>query len=334
MQNPHKQRSLALPGRRLLIVYDLHSQPFSIGDILTFQICSLILSSESSNCVIDFSFYANERNFLAADMAFLDINANNFYGHLGKIFEASFINQKLGSIFVFRRFDDVVDHVRTSQSDVWPPISDIKAGLGYMYYKIFDDVIYPHYLKVGSLPALNVNPAHVAWAQSFLEKHSKGFLPVSINIRNNLNHQVSRNLEVDVWLDFFHYCEKRYRIKFIVISSIEELFDGLDGCKNVVVSKNFGATLGHDAALMELCEFHMGAPSGLATKAIFSSKPYLFVKGELDKQNFTNSSIVCFEKDNIQRFSFSKPDQIFISGNENLQILTNYLERILNRHGM
>ena len=87
--------------RRLLIIYDLSSQPFSIGDILIFQEASLVLRENFGVDTIDFAFVYNPDNPTNGDQAFSSITESNVVYHLASILPIVQVNQYLGSLFVF-----------------------------------------------------------------------------------------------------------------------------------------------------------------------------------------------------------------------------------------
>jgi hypothetical protein len=64
-------------NKRILIIYDLSSQPFAIGDILAFQEASLILREENCCADVDFAFVYDPAHPTVPDPALSSITADN-----------------------------------------------------------------------------------------------------------------------------------------------------------------------------------------------------------------------------------------------------------------
>ena len=82
-------RNDEVSGRRLLVVYDLSSQPFSIGDVLMFQEASLVLKKKYDIGQIDFALTYEATNPVVADPAFSAIKPDNFLSNLSAVLQAA-----------------------------------------------------------------------------------------------------------------------------------------------------------------------------------------------------------------------------------------------------
>ena len=81
-------------------------------------------------------------------------------------------------------------------------------------------------------------------------------------------------------------------------------------------AKDFYTNIEQDLALIQCSAIHLGVPSGPATVAFFSQKPYLIFKGELHKQFFMHNDMVTLRSDGTQKFCFASDSQLFFSGVE------------------
>src|SRR5271170_3866155 len=87
--------------RRLLIVYDLATQPFSIGDILSCQGASLVLREQYRLDKVDFALVYDSTKPACADPAFSYINGENVLYHVNSVLAAAQVNPHHGSLFIF-----------------------------------------------------------------------------------------------------------------------------------------------------------------------------------------------------------------------------------------
>jgi hypothetical protein len=112
------------PRNRLLVIYDISCQPFSIGDILVIQEASLVLRNQNHLDKVDFAMVYDPLHPASRDPAFAGINKQNATFHLASVLPVAQVNQHLGSLFAFdshehleRFITDNIDSYHT----VWPP---------------------------------------------------------------------------------------------------------------------------------------------------------------------------------------------------------------------
>ncbi len=196
-----------LGERRLLLIYDTSSQPFSVGDILLMQEGSLVLREKHHLDMVDFALVYDPKHPACSDPAYSSITENNAMYHLASILPVAQVNQHLGSLFLFNSRRNLQRFIadNTDLYHVWP--SGWKfASRDYLYYEFFNNLLYDHYKKHGSVPRLTCRQFLVDWAQVFYEKHVRPQVPVTVNARNNMAYQTHRNLHLESWLEFFHHC--------------------------------------------------------------------------------------------------------------------------------
>jgi len=304
--------------RRLLAIYDLSSQPFSIGDILVIQEASLVLRERHHLDTVDFALVYDPKHPASSDPAFADITESNVMYHLASILPVAQVNQHLGSLFVFnshlhlQRF--IADN--TDLYHVWPPAWKF-AKREYLYYGVFNDLLYNHYVEHGSIPHLSCRQFLINWAQAFYCEHVYPQVPVTVQVRNIKAFGTHRNLRLECWLEFFHHCQERYPVKFVIICALAEVDDRLRQCPNVVIAKDYHTGIEQDLALIHMAAIHMGASSGPGAMAIFNIKPYLIVNTDLVPNLYRDM----IREDSFLRFYFAGPLQRFAVGPETTELL-------------
>lgn len=314
----------AFNNKRLLIVYDLSSQPFSIGDILVFQEASLVLMEVHSLVVVDIAIVYDPGKPASPDPAFSSIDSNNYMFHLASILPVAQVNPYLGSLFLFNSHFHLERFVAENHDRyyVWPDASNYSSKQ-YLYFKIFNKLLFEHYTKYHSIPSLNSRPNMMLWAYLFLNRNIFPSIPVTVQLRRNTINK-ARDSNYDSWLEFFNYCRTRYPVKFIVICSESEIDERFRNYSNVILSKDFHTDIEHDLALINVSAFHMGASSGPGAIALFSPKPFLFVNTDLNPNDYKGM----LREGNVIRFFFSGPLQNFIFGQETTELLITEFEKI------
>ncbi|MGH8678563.1 MAG: hypothetical protein ACREUQ_09465 [Burkholderiales bacterium] len=310
--------------RRLLLIYDFASQPFSVGDILIFQEASLVLREMHGLGEIDFAAVYDPAKPVVADPAFSQIDPDSFLFHLSSFLPAAQVNPHLGSLFLFdshRRLESfIADNI--SDYHVWPTLAQY-ASREYLFYYCFNELFYSYYQQHGVLPRLASRPAAAAWAAQFVKHHVHPAIPVTVQLRRN-SANPARDSNYDSWLAFFEHCEGRYPVKFVVVCAPSEVDARLRGQPNVIVAKDHCTTVEQDLALIEAAQIHMGATSGPGTIAQFSSKPYCMFNLRMD----TDSVKGFVHEGNRNRFFFSSPVQTWIVGEETPELLVGEFERL------
>jgi hypothetical protein len=292
---------------RLLFIYDLTYQPFSIGDFLVANGASLALSEIENIKQVDILIIFDKNN-ITKTKEFSHINTDNIYFNISSLLPIAQINQHFSSLLIFdNRFQAdkyILDNIQNYK--VYPNMK--LYGMGTYYYWDAMNSIFPtYYDKFGHPPYFICRNYLTSWVNQFFLKHAEGKIVVTINLRNNKNHGQNRNSKLDEWYKFFNYCNDRFNVKFIVICSINEVDERWRQCSNVLVAKDFHTFIEHDLALINNSHFHMGSPSGPFSMAWFGTKPYIMFNFESNHLKLYKSII---EKDGYLRFSFANPLQL------------------------
>lgn len=314
--------------RRLLIIYDFLSQPFSIGDILALQEASLVLLEKHRLGTVDLAFvYDPVRPVLDPDnVTYSSITPDNVTYHLASLYPIAQINPHLGSLFVFNSHTQMERFVADNADRycIWPP-SGHYAGREYLYYTVVNDLLYAYYNEHGKIPHLSCKPLLVDWARAFYRRVIPGRVPVTVNVRKNDRWAAHRNSHIESWLAFFERCQQLYAATFVVTCAASEVDERLRRLPNVLVAKDHHTGIEQDLALLQTGAFHMGASSGPGCMVMFSAKPYLLVSTDPDL--YTHLWKGMTEKDGFVRFGFSTPLQAISRGREAPDFLMQEFER-------
>jgi hypothetical protein len=315
--------------RRLLVIYDTSSQPFSIGDILIIQEGSLALREKHSLGFVDFALVYDPKHPASADATFSSITEDNAVYHLASILPVAQVNQHLGSLLLFNSHRQLERFIadNADRYEIWPSAWRY-AGRDYLYYAVFNELLYEHYRRHGSIPHLTCRPFLREWAAAFYRTHVVPQVPVTVNVRNNPAFHQHRNLNLDCWMEFFDYCEKRYPAKFVVICARSEIDDRLRARPNVLIAKDHHTSIEQDLALIHASAIHMGAGSGPVSMAWFHDRPYLMVNTVYGPGYFAHAEMIIQEEPDIQRFWFSGPLQRIAGGPETTELLIAEFERM------
>ena len=310
--------------RRLLVIYDFATQPFSIGDILLIQEASLVLRHGAKLDRVDLAFVYDPASPVVPDPAFSQINSENFLWHLPTVLQAAQVNPHLGSLFLFdsrRRLEEFASG-NLDRYDVWPPLPQY-ASREYLYYRVFNEILFDHFHKEKALPRLEVRGLARTWAKGFLERYVGSDVAVTVQLRKNPANP-ARDSDYSSWISFFEACRGRYPVRFLVICAKEEVDPRLRQCPNVVVAKDHCTSVEQDLSLVDAAAMHMGASSGPSMIAIFSEKPYCLFNTDLLADRYEGSTR---EGDRFTLF-FGSSTQSLLFGLENRDLIASEFERM------
>lgn len=311
--------------KRLLLTYDMESQPFNVGDILILQAAALVQCERASLEKVDMVVVFNSQKPVVPDPAFSHITSENFLAHLPSVLPAAQVNPRLGSLMVFDSHAQFEKYVADNNDRyvMWPPL-DLYAKKQYLFYHCLDKVFWPFHQEFGWLPALKSRPVMAEWAKSFIATHAEGCIPVSLQLRNNPKTPL-RNTDNPSWRQFLEYASTAYKAKFFVICSPHEVDATMRALPNVVVVKDYYTALEQDLALIEACAMHLGPASGPCTMPWFNSKPYCIFSADADAQR---QACLIEEEQGRFRYAFSAPHQLWIRAKENYEMIRNEFESL------
>ena len=317
-----------IESNNILLVYDARSQPYSIGDLLLLQVASNILCLIYKCDCVDITFNYNKKNPSQCDKVFKGVvTGDNVLYNITRLIPILNFNKNLNQISIFSRPDFLNNKINRENYKVIYPSPYSIASATYITPHIFDEVIYPFFIKNGFIPKLAPRDHLLSWAKKFLiDNFGQDSVVVTVNIRNNLDWSSERNSNLQAWSNLF---KKNLIIKnlyFLVICDRHEILRELSH-ENVVFAKDHCTSLDEDMALIYAADFHMGSNSGPTNVAIFNDKPYRIFNTDFDKSNIYNKNILIKIDDDYHRFVFSSNNQKVYGSSENFDVLyQNFLE--------
>ena len=315
--------------RRVLIIYDLSSQPFSIGDFLIFQEAAVLLCEKFGVKAVDFALLHDPQSPASADPVFkARVDAENFLYHLASVLPVVQVNPYFKSLLVLDSREQLVRYVNDNidRYHVWPSGWDLSAR-EYLSPLVFNRLLRDHYAVHGAIPRLSCRPFLAAWAADFYRAHVAPKVPITVNLRNNPAWHQARNSRMEAWIEFFDHCASRYPAVFVVICARSEIDARLRECPNVVVAKDHDTGVEQDMALIHGSAAHLGASSGPATMAWFNDRPYLMVNTAFTAGAFFSEPEMVEQLDEqTQRVWFAAPMQRVINAVESADMLIREFE--------
>jgi hypothetical protein len=297
-------------NKKLLAVYDLATQPFSVGDTLLFVAGATAMAHNYQSTEIDYIFISDP-SVQPQDPIFKDMLSNN--NHLlnaTKVSPIALLSDKIGSLLIFNSFEDFKTYYNDnhSRSLLWPSSQEI-AARKYMHYDILK-MLTSYRRSHQALPQFFTIPGEIQkWVSNFFKTHAGNCIPVTINIRNNKKFHLERNSDIDQLLELFRLTQN-VPIKFIIICSQAEIDDRLLNFSNVVVAKNFRTSIIHDLALIYYAQMHLASASGPVTMAVLNNKPYIVYnnQGMIPHLSLYGDSFRIIDQDKAV-YGFAAPNQ-------------------------
>lgn len=312
----------------LFCVYDLCSQPVSMGDVFSFQLGMYALASLLNIKKIDFCFKFDPAVRHADSTFFHMLEPDQ---HLHRIFKLTHIlelNPLLNAVYIANSEESFARIVSNygEQAVSWPTPELLHART-YLYYGLFD-IFTVYWQTFGQMPVVPLRTPQKNWVAKFFEKHLGENLPVTVNIRNNPNIDPSRNTNIGVWTEFFKYCENRHPLKFIIVCDYHEIVPEWRSLSNVVFTKDAHSTVDMDYAMTLSSAFHLGTASGLAIPH-FTNQPYLVANITLKDHVALYNGNLAEDEQGILRFVFNGPLQKMTPERETVAMLIGETENIL-----
>ncbi len=315
------------PKRRLLAIYDLSSQPFSIRDILVIQEASLVLREQHQLGEVDFAILCDATPSAHAGEAFAGINSEHGLFHLASVLPAAQVNPHLGSLLVFNsrlqleRF--IADNA--DQYFVWPPAWQLENWDGG-YFQVCHDLLNKYHQQHGSLPRVGCRSFLADWAQAFFQEHVSPRVPVTVQLRPDETDCTPHNMNMECWFEFIRACDVEYPVRFVVTGACDEIDERLRDRPNVLIARDHGTTIEQDLALIQTAAIHMGASSGPGTMAILNNKPYFLVNADTHTAEARMDGMI--RQGDLWRLPFGTPYQHLATPPETADLLVNEFARM------
>lgn len=305
-------------SRRPLLIHDFRNQPISIGDLLMTRIAAEVLRRNNGAVFVDIALLYEPGMERHADPDLWHVNSANLVGTVGRVMQAMQIDATLGSIAIFNSRPELEHYVEGRAGDalVWPGVSWYAAGQ-YIYYEIFNQLLYGYFRQHGAVPQLHAGSDQREWALALIDRTASGRTPVTVQLRLN-PHNTARNSRHEEWRKFLLQCgQSDPGYVFYIIGDRGERLDEFRALSNVVVARDHGGSLEGDLALIDTCHAHMGASSGPATMAVFSPKPYAIFGWKTADYRYRG---LVMEK-GVRRFYFASDAQRLVVDTETQALL-------------
>lgn len=316
--------------RRVLVVYDTTTQPFSVGDILYSHEAALVLCERHGTEMADFAILYDPQEPTATNRTFATVvTRENVMYHLASLLPLMQVNQRLGSFFVFNSRDQITRWMADSADEyhVWPSGTQLGARINLCSI-VLNDLLVDHHRLHGCIPHLSCGAYLKKWAAQFYRERAGTEVAVTVNLRNNPGWHLYRNSRMESWLRLFKHCESRYPVRFFILCARAEIDQRLRQCANVTYAKDHHTTVEQDMALINMSAMHMGGDSGPVTMAILGSAPYLWIdSGHITESDFYQHDHMIERIDErTRRLWFARPDQRIVLGPEDADVLIREFE--------
>jgi hypothetical protein len=311
--------------KRLLAVYDLSCQPYSIGDMIMFQGVVLALAAHYQLPRIDLACVLN-LNRTPLDPVFARrINPDNALHNLLKILPVAQFNPNLGSVFIWETETELGAFLAGNEYTlVWPP----PGSRDYFHY-IGMHMLANYHRTYHNIPGLMAPASFLEWGRAFYARHVLPHIPITVNIRNNPGFGQDRNSAMAEWLALFDYCAGRYPVKFVIICGLTEVDPRLRGLPNVIVAKDHRTSLAQDITLISLAAAHLGTASGPSGIAMVGHRQIPMALFNADcRPNMAHYGAAMVAAEQYVRFAFCPPPQRSWFSVETLPLLIQEFERI------
>lgn len=314
-------------NKKLLFIYDLTNQPFSVGDFLVANAASIAICEKNLLNEIDLLIIF-DINKLNNSTEFKYINSDNVYYNIASILPIAQVNQKLNSILIFNNKPQLNKYITDNKERyfIYPKLLTYALG-NYLYWDAMNKIFPEYYLLNKHAPLFKCREHLIVSTKNFFKKYIRENIAVTINLRNNKVHGQNRNSNIKEWNKFFEYCNNKFNVKFIIICSLNEIDNSWLKLKNVVVAKEHHTNIEHDLTLINFSSFHMGSPSGPFSMAWFGTKPYINFNIEIDRISEYSSIVKIGE---YYKFSFASDNQLMIDKPEQFDIILSEFTRIYN----
>jgi hypothetical protein len=314
---------------KILGIYDLSYQPYSIGDFIDLNQSCLLKAYEYKIEIIDIAIinsYKTKNKSIEYNM----INQENSLFFINSIISVIQLNSKIGSLFIFDDHDQYLKFILDNKNKyIVLPNSRQLALKTYIMRVAFNDVYFNFYNKYKKINNIEIPQYLKDWSMNFYKKFDNNKTTfITVNLRNNPIHAFDRNSNLNVWIDFFDYYKSIYNIKFIIIcakSEVDERFRYLD---NVIIAKDYNTTLEQDLSLISTSTIHLGTASGPFSVALYTTKPYMMFSWNGDATTHK-----CIKKvDNYFQFIFANKHQKIFNEKETTEVLKNEFEIFLKEN--
>ena len=246
------------------VLYDLGYHPFSIGDVLVFCLAAKrLIENLSPQDKPYFLLVGNERSHGVAEVCGFGGRTSFFYNRVASVTPLlALIHQNIQVIFArdYSELNSKIRRIGRPLKVIWPTSEMIKKRV----YSFYDSA---RFLVKTALTQRSVNPfvsGPVAKLAGFLIEYQRRSHArvVTVNLRKDPRVSLGRNSTIEIWNEFFKSVDGDGTL-FVYLCSRTQLDEKILENNNVVWSGEFREDVSFDLSLMNDCDAHFGASSGL-----------------------------------------------------------------------
>ncbi len=134
-----------------------------------------------------------------------------------------------------------------------------------------------HFRKYGSLPALEMRGSPAQWAERFVAAERRSQKTIAVHLKSTGGPESESNADFAAWHAFFSSVLGDTPVRFVLIGN-DPIPDRIIELPTITVSRDAGAGLPEDLALIQAADGFMGMVSGPFNMALFGRKPYVAFK--------------------------------------------------------
>lgn len=304
-------------------IIDFTSIPFGLGDAIIFQENLCILKEKYKLEQIDMCLVDDPDPFRARSSVYNWRSDNQSAKKKILIRQTISLNPYIGNVFIFNNYEDYnhfrMDHLYEyvhfpNRRDQLP--SDIRP-------------INQFYRSSGYLPKLKADEISLNWAEKIIETHIRPAKLLVIQIRNLASAKI-RNSDLNAWEKFIENLDNS-QFRVICIGLEEEIVLSWRKRDLVLFSKDLGADLLKDCALIQLAYACLLPPSGMFAFALFTGTPFVEFnapKGYHEKKGKAIFSLNMDIKDS-QQFIFQSPFQEIVWEKDTYEIIDYHFKELI-----
>lgn len=332
-----------MKSESLCAIYDFELFPFSLGDVLTWNVQTAIRCEELGRKQVDRYICMDAENpafVFQRDM----ITSDNCELFFSELFGAFGTHPTPGGIFIYHDRREMLARLKEvgagdeANSQI---IAEYEWALGNggidqeARDKYFLENVYSHerinafVAKYGRVPQLRPSGGCAGDVSGLMNHLFSGKKIVVAHMRlRRLDAgyggalTYARDSDVVEWYEFLKEAGKTHPdVVFVLAGRIQEKPIEFLRLQNAVTIRSLGLGLGHELSLILRSDLFMGSSSGFAAMANFSNVPYFIT-------NMTNASCAHYGiESGCDRLPFASEKQILVYGAETRDLLMTLLER-------
>jgi hypothetical protein len=325
-------------------IYDFQLFPYSLGDVLTWNVQTAVRSIDAGRSQVDIYICADPR-YPAGVFQRASIVAENAFLYLNEMLGAFGTHPCLGNIHVYMSRDQLVERLEiTARGDavVKTAVDEYEATLRsgddsvkkeYFSQTISSHAkINEHYARHGGIPLLGPCRGCEPDVEGVMTRLLGGKRVVIVHPRlRRLDHGLGSERSQDRDSDFLEWYEflrgaavTHPDAQFVVVGRLQEKPLELLRLSNVTSLRALGLGLGHELTLLRRADLFIGTSSGFAAMANFSETPYFVTR--LTKYSYFAYGV----PNGSPSLPFAAPNQILVRETETAALLANLLDQGLS----